>query len=175
LDFSPHVNRGVSYWKSKNDKRILYTAGSLLFAVNAYTGNPVASFGAAGVTSLKAGLGARAADLFVIATSPGVVYNDLFIIGTRVSENADAAPGYVRAFNVLTGKVEWVFHTIPKPGEYGYSTWPKDAYNQIGGANAWAGIALDKKRGVVYVPTGSASFDFWGGNRLGKNQKMRTQ
>ncbi|SVC63670.1 uncharacterized protein METZ01_LOCUS316524, partial [marine metagenome] len=169
LDFSPHVNRGVSYWESKNDKRILYTAGSLLFAVNASTGNPVTSFGAAGVTSLKAGLGARAADLFVIATSPGVVYNDLFIIGTRVSENADAAPGYVRAFNVLTGKVEWVFHTIPKPGEYGYSTWPKDAYNQIGGANAWAGIALDKKRGVVYVPTGSASFDFWGGNRLGKN------
>ena len=169
LDFSPHVNRGVSYWESKNDKRILYTAGSLLFAVNASTGNPVTSFGAAGVTSLKAGLGARAADLFVIATSPGVVYNDLFIIGTRVSENADAAPGYVRAFNVLTGKIEWVFHTIPKPGEYGYSTWPKDAYNQIGGANAWAGITLDKKRGVVYVPTGSASFDFWGGNRLGKN------
>ena len=169
LDFSPHVNRGVSYWESKNDKRILYTAGSLLFAINALTGKPVESFGASGVTSLKAGLGVRAADLFVIATSPGVVYNDLLIIGTRVSENADAAPGYVRAFNILTGKVEWVFHTIPKPGEYGYSTWPKNAYNQIGGANAWAGISLDKKRGVVYIPTGSASFDFWGGNRLGKN------
>ena len=169
LDFSPHVNRGVSYWESKNDKRILYTAGSLLFAINALTGKPVESFGASGVTSLKAGLGVRAADLFVIATSPGVVYNDLLIIGTRVSENADAAPGYVRAFNILTGKVEWVFHTIPKPGEYGYSTWPKNAYEQIGGANAWAGISLDEKRGVVYIPTGSASFDFWGGNRLGEN------
>ena len=169
LDFSPHVNRGVSYWESKNDKRILYTAGSLLFAIDALTGKPVGSLGAAGVTSLKAGLGVRAADLFVIATSPGVVYNDLLIIGTRVSENADAAPGYVRAFNIFTGKVEWVFHTIPKPGEYGYSTWPKNAYNQIGGANAWAGISLDEKRGVVYIPTGSASFDFWGGNRLGKN------
>ena len=169
LDFSPHVNRGVSYWASNNDKRILYTAGSLLFAINATTGNPITSFGAAGVTSLKAGLGVRAADLFVIATSPGVVFNDLFIIGTRVSENADAAPGHVRAFNILSGEVEWIFHTIPKPGEYGYSTWPKDAYNQIGGANAWAGISLDKKRGVVYIPTGSASFDFWGGNRLGEN------
>ena len=169
LDFSPHVNRGVSYWENKNDKRILYTAGSLLFAINATTGKPITSFGAAGVTSLKTGLGVRAADLFVIATSPGVVFNDLFIIGTRVSENADAAPGYVRAFNILSGEVEWIFHTIPKPGEYGYSTWPKDAYNQIGGANAWAGISLDKKRGVVYVPTGSASFDFWGGNRLGEN------
>ena len=169
LDFSPHVNRGVSYWESKNDKRILYTAGSLLFAINALTGKPVRSFGASGVTSLKAGLGVRAADLWVIATSPGVVYNDLLIIGTRVSENADAAPGYVRAFNILTGKVEWVFHTIPKPGEYGYSTWPKNAYEQIGGANAWAGISLDEKRGVVYIPTGSASFDFWGGNRLGEN------
>ena len=169
LDFSPHVNRGVSYWESKNDKRVLYTAGSLLFAINALTGTPVESFGASGVTSLKAGLGVRAADLFVIATSPGVVYNDLLIIGTRVSENADAAPGHVRAFNILTGKVEWVFHTIPKPGEYGYSTWPKNAYEQIGGANAWAGISLDEKRGVVYIPTGSASFDFWGGNRLGEN------
>ena len=169
LDFSPHVNRGVSYWESKNDKRVLYTAGSLLFAINALTGKPVRSFGASGVTSLKAGLGVRAADLCVIATSPGVVYNDLLIIGTRVSENADAAPGYVRAFNILTGKVEWVFHTIPKPGEYGYSTWPKNAYEQIGGANAWAGISLDEKRGVVYIPTGSASFDFWGGNRLGEN------
>ena len=169
LDFSPHVNRGVSYWESKNDKRILYTASSLLFAINALTGKPVESFGASGVTSLKAGLGVRAADLFVIATSPGVVYNDLLIIGTRVSENADAAPGYVRAFNILTGKVEWVFHTIPKPGEYGYSTWPKNAYEQIGGANAWAGISLDEERGVVYIPTGSASFDFWGGNRLGEN------
>ena len=138
LDFSPHVNRGVSYWESKNDKRILYTAGSLLFAIDALTGKPVRGFGASGVTSLKAGLGVRAADLFVIATSPGVVYNDLLIIGTRVSENADAAPGYVRAFNIFTGKVEWVFHTIPKPGEYGYSTWPKNAYNQIGGANASA-------------------------------------
>ncbi len=169
LDFSPHVNRGVTYWESGNDKRILFTAGSLLFAINAITGKPVVSFGTAGVTSLKAGLGARAADLFVISTSPGIIYKNLYIIGTRVSENADAAPGYIRAFNARTGAVEWVFHTIPKPGEYGYETWPENAYEKIGGANAWAGISLDVKRGVVYAPTGSASFDFWGGNRKGSN------
>ena len=169
LDFSPHVNRGVTYWESGSDKRILFTAGSLLFAIDAITGKPVVSFGTAGVTSLKAGLGPRAADLFVISTSPGVIYKDLYIIGTRVSENADAAPGYIRAFNARTGAVEWVFHTIPKPGEYGYETWPEDAYGKIGGANAWAGISLDVERGVVYAPTGSASFDFWGGNRTGSN------
>ena len=169
LDFSPHVNRGVTYWESGNDKRILFTAGSLLFAIDAITGKPVVSFGTEGVTSLKAGLGARAANLFVVSTTPGVIYKNLYIIGTRVSENADAAPGYIRAFNARTGAVEWVFHTIPKPGEYGYDTWPKDAYSKIGGANAWAGISLDVERGVVYAPTGSASFDFWGGNRKGSN------
>ncbi len=169
LDFSPHVNRGVTYWESGNDKRILFTAGSLLFAIDAITGKPVVSFGTEGVTSLKAGLGTRAADLFVISTTPGVIYKNLYIIGTRVSENADAAPGYIRAFNARTGAVEWVFNTIPKPGEYGYDTWPKDAYGKIGGANAWAGISLDVERGVVYAPTGSASFDFWGGNRKGSN------
>ena len=169
LDFSPHVNRGVTYWESGNDKRILFTAGSLLFAIDAITGKPVVSFGTEGVTSLKAGLGARAANLFVISTPPGLIYKNLYIIGTRVSENADAAPGYIRAFNARTGAVEWVFHTIPKPGEYGYDTWPKDAYSKIGGANAWAGISLDVERGVVYAPTGSASFDFWGGNRKGSN------
>mgnify|MGYP003714262919 FL=1 len=169
LDFSPHVNRGVTYWESGSDKRVLFTAGSLLFAIDAITGKPVDSFGTAGVTSLKKGLGTRAADLYVISTSPGVIYKDLYIIGTRVSENADAAPGYIRAFNARTGAVEWVFHTIPKPGEYGYETWPEDAYGKIGGANAWAGISLDVERGVVYAPTGSASFDFWGGNRTGSN------
>ena len=91
------------------------------------------------------------------------------IIGTRVSEGADAAPGFVRAYNVRTGKVAWVFHTIPQPGEFGYDTWPKDAYQKVGGVNSWSGMSLDKKRGIVYVPTGSASYDFWGGNRKGKD------
>ena len=169
LDFAPHPNRGVTYWRSGHDIRIFFTAGSLLFAINADTGKPVASFGTEGVTSLKKGLGLRSADLYVASTTPGVIYKDLLIIGTRVSEGADAAPGYIQAFNVRTGNIEWVFHTIPKPGEFGYDTWPEDAYARIGGANAWAGISLDEKRGVIYAPTGSASFDFWGGNRKGAN------
>ena len=169
LDFAPHPNRGVTYWRSGHDIRIFFTAGSLLFAINADTGKPVASFGTKGVTSLKKGLGLRSADLYVASTTPGVIYKDLLIIGTRVSEGADAAPGYIQAFNVRTGNIEWVFHTIPKPGEFGYDTWPEDAYARIGGANAWAGISLDEKRGVIYAPTGSASFDFWGGNRKGAN------
>ena len=169
LEFSPHVNRGVTYWESGNDKRIFFTAGALLFGINAKTGKPVVAFGTNGVTSLKAGLGARAAELFVISSTPGLVYKDLLIIGTSVSEDADAAPGFIRAFNARDGSVEWIFHTIPKPGEFGYETWPEDAHGRVGGANSWSGMSLDKERGIVYAPTGSASFDFWGGNRKGAN------
>ena len=169
LEFSPHVNRGVTYWESGNDKRIFFTAGSLLFGINAKTGKPVVSFGTNGVTSLKSGLGAWAADLYVISSTPGLVYKDYLIIGSSVSESADAAPGYIRAFNARDGSVEWVFHTIPKPGEFGYDTWPEDAYKNVGGANSWSGMSLDEERGVIYAPTGSASFDFWGGNRKGAN------
>ena len=169
LEFSPHVNRGVTYWESGNDKRIFFTAGSLLFGINAKTGKPVVSFGTNGVTSLKSGLGAWAADLYVISSTPGLVYKDYLIIGSSVSESAGAAPGYIRAFNAKDGSVEWVFHTIPKPGEFGYDTWPEDAYKRVGGANSWAGMSLDEERGVIYAPTGSASFDFWGGNRKGAN------
>ena len=169
LEFSPHVNRGVTYWESGNDKRIFFTAGSLLFGINAKTGKPVVSFGTNGVTSLKSGLGAWAADLYVISSTPGLIYKDYLIIGSSVSESAGAAPGYIRAFNARDGSVEWVFHTIPKPGEFGYDTWPEDAYKRVGGANSWAGMSLDEERGVIYAPTGSASFDFWGGNRKGAN------
>ena len=169
MHFGLNVNRGVTYWESGNDKRILFTVGSLLIAINAETGEPVKSFGAQGVVSLKMGLGKRALDLYVVSTTPGVVYKDLMIIGTRVSEGPDAAPGHIRAYDVKTGKVAWIFHTIPRPGEHGYETWPENAHKKIGGANAWAGMSLDEMRGIVYVPTGSASFDFWGGNRKGKN------
>lgn len=162
-----NVNRGVSYWKEDSDKRILFSSGPYLYSLNAETGKPVMTFGDSGRVSLKAGLGDRAKDLYVVATTPGIVYQDLLIIGSRVSENTGAAPGYIRAFNIRTGKLEWVFHTIPQPGEFGYDTWEKDAWKTVGAANCWAGMSLDQKRGIVYIPTGSAAFDFWGGDRKG--------
>ena len=102
-------------------------------------------------------------------TSPGAVYKDLLIMGASVSEGADAPPGYIQAFNIRTGKLAWVFHTIPLPGEYGYETWSPDSYEKLGGANGWSGITIDEKRGIAFVSTGSPSVDFYGGARKGQN------
>ncbi|MDR9363840.1 MAG: PQQ-binding-like beta-propeller repeat protein [Balneolaceae bacterium] len=165
-----NVNRGVTYWENGNDKRILFTAGPELYAIDASNGELVESFGEEGTSSLKAGFPGRAEDLYVVTTSPGIVFENLIIIGSRVSEGSDAAPGDIRAFNVRTGELEWTFHTIPHPGEFGYDTWEDpDAWQKMGGANSWPGMALDEERGIVYVPTGSASPDFYGGNRKGSN------
>ena len=170
-----HALRGVAYWEDGNDKRILYGVGPRLLAINADNGEPINSFGKMGEVDLHEGLGDKESlghevkDLSVKITTPGIIFKDLIIIGSTVSEAADAAPGYIRAFNVRTGKLVWVFHTIPLPGEYGYETWPKDAYKEIGGANCWAGLVLDQKRGLVYAGTGSPSNDFYGGNREGQN------
>lgn len=163
------VSRGVMYWEDGDEARILYTAGPSLYALDARNGQPVSSFGEGGVVNLHEGLGRDTEGLFVASTTPGVVYGDLLILGARVSEGHPAAPGHIRAFNVRTGETEWIFHTIPQPGEYGYDTWPPDAWKEVGGANSWSGMSLDEERGVVYVPTGSAAFDFWGGNRHGQN------
>ncbi|HEX5221329.1 MAG TPA: PQQ-binding-like beta-propeller repeat protein [Verrucomicrobiae bacterium] len=164
------VNRGVVYWADGDDRRILYSAGSALFAVNAKDGKLIPSFGRNGGVDIRQGLGRDASQLYAIATTPGTVYRDLLILGTRVSEGpGPSAPGHVRAYNIRTGKQEWIFRTIPHPGEFGYETWPADAWKLSGGANCWAGMAVDEKRGIVFVPTGSAAFDFWGGNRLGEN------
>ena len=168
-DFSLHVNRGLTYWEDGDDKRIFFTAGPYLFALNADTGSPIKTFGILGRASLKSKLGEWAQKLYVVARTPGIIFDDLLIMGTAVSEGALAAPGYIRAYDVKTGEVKWTFRTIPKPGEFGYETWPKDAYKSIGGANSWSGFAIDKKRGIVFVPTGSASYDFYGGNRKGAN------
>jgi len=166
---SIHANRGVVYWESGDDKRILYTAGSHLFAINALTGKPVEQFGEHGAIDLHEGLDADVKDLYVIATTPGIVYHDLLILGSRVSEGSDAAPGHIRAFDIRTGKRQWIFHTIPHAGEPGADTWPAEALGKVGGANAWAGFSLDEKRGLLFVPTGSPSYDFYGANRKGQN------
>ena len=165
------TSRGVVYWEEGNDKRILYTKESWLYAIEASTGKSIMSFGDSGRVSLKAGLGPTAQDKFVISNTPGTVFEDLIIMPLRVSEGADAAPGYIQAFNIKTGRIAWVFKTIPEPGQYGYDTWPKDAYKNttVGAANNWSGMAVDNKRGIVYVPTGSAAFDFYGAARHGAN------
>ncbi|MEM9935696.1 MAG: PQQ-binding-like beta-propeller repeat protein, partial [Bacteroidota bacterium] len=167
--FGMGVNRGMAYWASGRESRILFTAGSFLYSVDAKTGKPDVAFGENGKTDLHKGLGREVDDLFIVSNSPGVVFEDLLILGSRVSESTGAAPGHIRAFNVRTGEVEWIFHTIPQPGQFGYETWPEDAWRRIGGANAWSGMSLDKERGMVFVPTGSASYDFYGGDRQGDN------
>ncbi|MEY3367786.1 MAG: hypothetical protein RI973_941 [Bacteroidota bacterium] len=167
--FSLGVNRGLVFWTDGREERLLATAGPFLFCMDAKSGMLIPSFGQEGKVDLHTGLGAHASSYFVVSNTPGVVYEDLLILGTRVNESAYAAPGHVRAFNVKTGALEWIFHTIPQPGEYGYDTWPPDAWKQSGGANSWAGMSLDEQRGIVFVPTGSAAFDFYGGDRIGQN------
>lgn len=163
------VSRGVTYWEDGNDKRILFTAGDHLFAVNAQTGKPVPGFGDNGKVSLNTGMRDAADKISVIPTSPGIVYKDLLILGTEVSELYGAQPGYERAYNIRTGNLVWTFHTVPLPGEVGYETWPKDAWKYVGGANDWAGMSLDEKRGMVFLALGSPSYDSYGADRKGKN------
>src|SRR5439155_1397366 len=133
-------------------------------------GRPVAGFGREGSIDLRQDLGRDVTGLHLVSTTPGVVWRDLVIMGMRVGEGpAPAAPGHIRAYDVRSGRLRWTFHTIPWPGEVGYETWPEDAWKRVGGANTWSGISLDAERGVVFAPTGSPAYDFWGGNRLGAN------
>lgn len=160
-------NRGVTYWTDGKDKRIFVVARNYLYALDAVTGKSIASFGDKGRVDLRLGLGRDPLGMSISATTPGIIYHDLLILGSILPETLPAAPGDIRAFNVRSGKMEWTFHTLPHPGEFGYDTWPKDAWTYIGGVNNWAGMCLDEKRGIVFAPTGSASFDFYGSNRLG--------
>jgi quinoprotein glucose dehydrogenase len=161
-------DRGLAYWSDGKDKRILVGIVNFIYAIDAGTGKPVAGFGQDGRVDLRENLGrSPAAAQSVYPTSPVVVYKDLFIVGGRNPESLPAPPGDVRAYNARTGALAWSFHTIPHPGEFGYETWPKDAWKSSGAANNWAGMVLDRQRGIVYVPTGSAAMDFYGGDRLG--------
>ena len=164
-----HVNRGVVYWAEGRDRRILYTAGRRLYALDAGSGRPILTFGDSGSVDLGAGLSRAIGDAYLVATSPGVIYRDLLIQGTRVGEDEGSAPGDVRAYDVRSGAIRWTFHTIPQPGEVGYETWPAGAWRTAGGANSWPGMSVDTQRAIVYVPTGSATPDFYGGARAGAN------
>ena len=157
--FGLGVNRGVTLWED----RVVYTAGDKLYAVAKDSGEEIFNL------DLHVGLGERAEGLFIGSNTPGVVFENLLILGHRASENLPSVPGDIRAFDLETGDLVWSFHTIPHPGELGYDTWPEDAWKNSGGANAWAGLSVDVERGVVYVPTGSAAYDFYGGDRPGQN------
>ena len=166
------TSRGVAYWEHGDDRRILFTRGPDLWALDAQTGKPVETFGNAGHVDLHDGLPEIARNKFIISNTPGTIFENLIVMPLRLSEGADAAPGDIRAFDVVTGKLVWTFHTIPYPSEGGYETWDnKEAYlnTEIGAANNWAGMAVDREAGVLFVPTGSASPDFYGGRRKGAN------
>jgi quinoprotein glucose dehydrogenase len=158
-------HRGVTV----NKDRVFVSYRSYLYALDRKTGQPISTFGTAGRIDLREGLDQPAERLSVSASTPGSIFEDMIIMGTSVPETLPGSPGHLRAFDVNTGKVRWIFHTIPKPGEFGYDTWPTDAYQLAGGANAWAGVTVDATLGMVFAATGSASFDFYGVTRHGDN------
>lgn len=167
--FGMGVNRGLVYYGGAQKDRLFYTAGQYLYSIYPADGTLDKNFGNEGRVDMKKGLGRDVDDLFLNSNTPGVLYKDLLIMGQRVSESTGAAPGHIRAFDVHTGVQKWMFKTIPHPGEIGYDTWPIEAYKTAGGANVWAGMSVDEERSIVYCPTGSASFDFYGGDRHGDN------
>ena len=149
--------------------RVFVTHKNYLYALNKTTGQPIPSFGTEGRIDLREGLERPIETISISASSPGVIFEDSLILGSTVPETLPGSPGHIRSFDTKTGKLRWMFRTIPKPGEFGYDTWPKDAYKISGGANAWAGLSIDPKLGMVFAATGSASFDFYGANRIGDN------
>lgn len=166
--------RGVTYWNDGEHGRIYAAVMNFLFCLDADTGKLIPSFGDNGRVDLRKGLvipGEKSdfSALSIALTTPGIIYKDMIIVGGREPEAHPAPPGYIQAFDLRTGAVRWTFHTIPLPGEPGYETWPKDAYKTAGAANNWCGMALDAQRGIVYIPTGSAVMDFYGGDRLGND------
>src|SRR5882762_423997 len=160
-------DRGLAYWSNGKDKRIVAGVMNFLYALDAASGKPIASFGQDGRIDLRQELGREPGKQSIALTSPGVVYKDLVIVGGRNPETLPAPPGDVRAYDVRTGKLRWSFHTIPHDGEFGHDTWPAGAWKISGAANNWSGMTIDPQRGIVFVPTGSAAFDFYGADRIG--------
>jgi glucose dehydrogenase len=164
-------SRGVNYWESKDgtDRRLIFSANNFLREIDADTGKPIASFGTGGRVDLRVGLDRDPSTVNQQSRTPGRVFENLIILGSATNQEYDSAPGDIRAFDVRTGALVWTFHTVPRPGEFGYDTWPEDAWKTVGGANNWGEQSVDEKRGIVYVPTGSPKYNFYGGNRKGAN------
>jgi len=162
-------NRGVMYWASGAERRVFAAVDNFIYALDAASGQPIKTFGTAGRIDLRDNLGRDPKTQGVRLTTPGVIYKDVMIVGGRVGEALPTSPGDIRAYDVRSGALRWSFHTIPHPGEPGYASWPKQAWEYSGAANNWPGMALDERTGIVYVPTGSAATDFYGADRLGDN------
>ncbi|MGZ5221135.1 MAG: outer membrane protein assembly factor BamB family protein [Chitinophagaceae bacterium] len=166
------TRRGLNYWESKNrkDKRLVFTLNNSLQEIDAITGKSIKSFGDSGYVDLRVGLDRDPTSIRRMqAMTPGIIYDDLIIIGSAPGEGFFSPPGHVRAYNIITGKLEWTFRTIPHPGEFGYETWPKDAYKYVGGVNVWSEMSVDQRRGIVFLPLGSPTYDYYGADRLGSN------
>ena len=158
-------HRGVTV----HQDRVFFTYRNFLYALDRKSGKPIPSFGNEGRIDLRENLDRPIEKMSVSASSPGVIFEDMIILGSTVPETLPGSPGHIRAYDVKTGKMRWIFRTIPRPGEFGYETWPKDAWKVSGGANAWAGLSVDPQLGMIFAATGSASFDFYGANRIGDN------
>src|SRR5688572_18331224 len=164
------TNRGINYWESKDrsDRRLLFASNHFLRAIDARTGKPIASFGRNGSVDLKEGLDRDPKTISLVQSiTPGRVFGNLLILGSATNQGYGSAPGDIRAFDTVTGNLVWTFHTIPRPGEFGYDTWPEDAWKKVGGANVWGEFSLDEKRGIVFAPTASAKYNFYGADRKG--------
>lgn len=164
--------RGINYWESKDrkDRRLVFTLNNSLQEIDAMTGQTITTFGTGGYVDLREGLDRDPTSIRrVQAMMPGVIFGNLVIVGSAPGEGYFSPPGHVRAYNVITGKLEWTFHTIPQPGEFGYDTWPKDAYKYVGAVNVWSEMSVDEKRGIVYLPLGSPTYDYYGADREGAN------
>ena len=164
------TSRGINYWQSDDGKerRLLFSINNFLQAIDARTGLSIPTFGLDGTVDLRSDL-PRGEKMGWNNNSPGKVWKNLLILGSTTGEAFISPPGDIRAYDVVTGKKVWQFHTVPRPGEFGYDTWPKDAHKYVGGANNWGSMSIDDQRGILYVPTGSATYDFYGADRLGEN------
>ncbi len=165
------ARRGVNYWESadRKDRRLLLQMNNSLQAIDAQTGKSILTFGDKGLVDLKIGLGRDGSNVRAQSSTPGKIFENLIMLGSSVGEGYLSPPGHLRAFDVVTGKLAWTFHTIPQPGEFGYDTWPKDAYKYAGGANTWGEMSVDAQRGIAYFPTGSPTYDYYGADRIGAN------
>jgi quinoprotein glucose dehydrogenase len=164
--------RGIAFWQSKDrkDRRLIFAINNYLEEIDANTGKSILTFGARGLVNLKEGLGRDPRTVSRIQSdTPGRVFEDLIIMGSSTGEAYLSPPGDIRAYKVITGKMAWSFHTIPHPGELGYDTWPRDAWKYSGGTNTWGEMSVDEKRGIVYLPTGSPTYDYYGADRIGAN------